>query len=126
MDGFHDNQTEADRKLDEDLSRADNTAQEDTDAKFLARVECYRDEALDREDHREACVGAINAGLAEILHHSQKQINGVIEHYKGSLLDAPEFPKAVGAHVALARQWSGLLNFESRLQQIRAEAENVK
>src|SRR5712671_2827034 len=104
MEGFHtDESAEADHQLNASLNESDGTSLDDGDAKFLVRVDEYRQESLDRADPRAACLGKINADLMVMLHHSGKAINGAFNTDQ-SVLEMPHVERALRTHLSLGNQ----------------------
>lgn len=92
---------------------------------FLARAEQWREEALHHPDNRHACIGAVNSGVARILHAHQQAIERSIESCKTTLLDEPKIQSAISAYAGLLRQWHSMMSFQARLEQIRHDAERL-
>jgi hypothetical protein len=119
MDVFQkDDSAEADRKVDECLDESDGASLDDSDAKFLVRVDEYRLESLDRVDHRAACLGKINADLMAMLHHSGKAINRAFDTDK-SVLEMPHVGRALKMHLSLGHQLNHLENLEARFEELK-------
>jgi hypothetical protein len=123
MQGFQtDDSAAADRELNESLNE---TAPDDGQAKFLARVDEYRQESLDREDARTACLGKLNADLMEMLHHTGKEINGVFDSGTRPL-ELPHIESALRTHLSLGHQLRHLQNLEARFEELRHQAEQAR
>ena len=95
------------------------------DGAFLARAEQWREEALHHPDDRQACIGAVNSGVARILHAHQQAIERSIERCQTTLLDEPKIQSAIAAHAGLLRQWHSMMSLQARLEQIRLDAERL-
>ncbi len=96
-----------------------------TDDAFLTRAERWRQQALAHPDDRQACIGAVNAGLAKIVHAHQMAIDRGIENCTASRPDERSIQSAITAQSGLLRQWHSLMSFQARLEQMRLDAEKL-
>jgi hypothetical protein len=127
MDGFEQVSAEADLGQNEcsSASEASSTGSA-TDGAFLARAEQWREEALRHPDDRQACIGAVNSGVARILHAHQTAIEGSIKSCKKNPLEEPSIQRAIPAHTGLLRQWHSMMSLQARLEQTRRDAEKLE
>ena len=124
MEGFEDRSAEAgSEQAESSPTSATCTNGSTADAAFLARAEQWRDEALRHPDHQQACIGAVNALLAESIHARHMEIERCIKTCKTSLLESPSSQSAITAYTGLLRQWHGLMSFEARREKTRLDAE---
>ena len=93
---------------------------------FVARTEQWGEEALRHPDDRQACIGAVNSGIARIVHAHQMAIERGIENCQTSLLEEPSIQRAIAAHTGLLRQWHSMMSFQARLEQMRLDAEKIQ
>jgi hypothetical protein len=92
---------------------------------FLACVDKWRKRALGHPNDRQACVGALNAGAAKLLHLSQMAIERGFESCTTNPLEEPSIQHGLNAHTALLRQWHSMMSFEASLEQKRVNAEKL-
>ena len=125
MDGFEQAPAEAGSGQN-DCSSAPSPNDSATDGAFLNRADQWREEALRHPDDRQACIGAMNSGVAKILHAHQTAIEHGIENCKTTLLEEPSIQHAITAHTGLLRQWHSMMSFQARLEQMRLDAEKLE
>ncbi len=127
MDGFEQVSAEAGSGQN-DCSSASEARPNDNapDGAFLTRADQWREEALRHPDDRQACIGAVNSGVARILHAHQKAIERGIESCKTTPLEEPSIQHAISAHTGLLRQWNSMMNFQERLEQKSLDAEKLE
>jgi hypothetical protein len=128
MEEFHtDDSAKADRELNEamDKPEVNESSNNDADTKFVSRAEDYRLESLDRADPREACIGAVNAGLTKIIHYTEKSIERAIETGSANLLEEPQLGRAISAYSGLIRQHAQLTNLETRISEGQSHEQSL-
>jgi hypothetical protein len=94
------------------------------DGLFMVRADQWRDHALGHPDDRQACIGFVSAGTARLVHASQTAIERGIANCQNPL-EVPSIQHAIAAHTGLLRQWHSMMSFETRLEQIRLDAEKL-
>jgi hypothetical protein len=125
MDGFENGSDEADLpESDFNLASAASSNSSASEKEFFARVELWREGALRHPDDQQACIGALTAGIARILHAQQMAIERSIESCKTTLLEEPAVQIGITAQAGLLRQFHSMLGFEVRLEKIRRDAKN--
>jgi hypothetical protein len=123
MDGFEQVSAEAGSGQNDSSSASEASPNGSaTDVTFLARADQWREEALRHPDDRQACIGAVNAGLARVVHAHQMAIERRIENCETPLLEDSSIRSAIPAHNGLLRQWHSMMSFQARLEQIRLDA----
>ena len=124
MDEFEQLSDEADsHESDCKLASAASPKASATEQDFFARVERWRDEALRHPDDWQACIGALNAGVALTLHAQQTTIERSIESCQTTLLEQPVLQAVITAQAGLFRQFHSMLNLEARLEEVRLDTE---
>lgn len=126
MDGFEQVSPEAGSAHNESNSASKASPGSAPDGAFLARADQWRDQALRHPDVRQACIGAVNSGVARILHAHQTAIERGIESCKTTPLEEPAIQHAITAHTGLLRQWHSMMSFQARLEQMRLDAEKLE
>lgn len=127
MDGYEQVSAEAGSRQN-DCSSASETSPNGSapDGAFSTRADQWRVEALRHPDDRQACIGAVNSGVARILHAYQTAIERGIESCKTTPLEEPSIQHAITAHTGLLRQWHSMMSFQARLEQMRLDAEKLE
>ena len=127
MDGFEHMSAESGSGQNDSSSASDASQNGSaTDGAFLALRGTVARRALRHADDRQACIGAVNSGLARIIHTHQMAIERGIESCKTSMMEEPSIERAMASHAGLLRQWHAMMSFEARLEQMRLDAEKLE
>jgi hypothetical protein len=108
------NAADVDDRFDKAL---DEMALGESGAKFLARVEEYRWDALCREDAHMACLGKLSADQMEMIHHVGREIMNAIAA-DPQLMKSPRVEAALRMHLSLGHQLKHLQNLEARFTEL--------
>ena len=86
----------------------------------------YQAEALSRESKRDACLGALNAGLARMAIRLEHAIEEAFDAEPLTLERVSKISPALNDHQRLARQIERFAQFEMRVEDKRELAKNAR
>lgn len=106
------------------LSDLDDRDAFDDDALRQARIDEYREESLRRDDPQTAILGAITAGLTEMLFRHEDAIKGLLAGDAGLIYENRELQRAMSMYLNTARQVDRNVNLVTRLESSREAAKH--
>src|SRR3954470_8540968 len=88
-------------------------------ARFGARANAWRADALERPNHREAILDATSARSARILDRHMNSLERAMDSYKNDLIEHPNLISAIAASNGLSKRTESLVKLVSHLEIVR-------
>jgi hypothetical protein len=115
---------------DEDAGLNESISEDDPDGMSLesdelrsARIEEYRYAALQHEDPLRANLGAVTAGLLDIVSKTETVVRNAMSSAGVNCFESPNAARAINTHLNLTREVNRYANLELRLAEGERQAE---